>query len=355
MDAIFTKTDKDKAKVKHNKLWFKRATVDFPLTDEQYEIFKKGYAPDWDCRFEPVYMDGWFYITRSGFWLFKFKYEKKKDGLWHITANYDTRHTPGYSVMLNVIGEGRFERPIFTERDIKRYLKALKNTARIPLAVDSKPSKCEICHSKVKPVSIGEPTPETWRKIERGQLIDYGCCLSEDTPEWACPTCGQGYKDTHDEWNANMCDIIYSQRPKVCKKCGGKVLEIVYGYPSHETFEMAKRGEVILGGCCIEEDQPDMACRDCHQGYKKFIPDYMREDFFPDLLGGYKDDEANGNGDEDAAMDMLSDEFGALEAKVMGAKGAMNRGIPREEALKKYGLTEQEYEDGYRLVFLNED
>ncbi|MCM1071813.1 MAG: hypothetical protein NC210_05000 [[Clostridium] fimetarium] len=216
MDAIFTKTDKDIAKVKHNKLWFKRATVDFPLTDEQYEIFKKGYSPDWDCRFEPVYMDGWFYITRSGFWLFKFKYEKKKDGLWHITANYDTRHTSGYSVMLNVINEGYFERPIFTERDIKRYLKALMNTVRIPLAVDSKPSRCVICHSKVK--LIGEPTSETRGKIGRGQLIDYGCCMGKDYPDWACPTCGQAYKDRHDEWNANMRYIIYSQRPKVCKK-----------------------------------------------------------------------------------------------------------------------------------------
>lgn len=67
-------------------------------------------------------------------------------------------------------------------------------------------------------------------------------------------------------------------------------LEIVYGYPSRETFKLAQRGEVILGGCCIEENQPDMACRDCHQGYKKFIPDYMREDVLPDLLAGYRDD-----------------------------------------------------------------
>lgn len=278
MDAIIAQTERELDKVKHNRLWFKRATVDFPLTDEQYEIFRKGYAPDWDCRFSPIYMDGWFYITRSGFWLFKFKYEKKKDGLWHITANYDTKHTPGYAVMLNVIHEGYFEPRIFSERDINRYLDALKNTVRIPLAVDQMPSRCEICGSKVKPVSIGEPTPDTWRKIECGQMIDYGCCVSEDTPEWVCPTCGQGYKDTHDEWNANLRDIIYSQRPKVCKKCGGKVLEIVYGYPSHETLMLAERREIALGGCCIVDNQPDMVCKDCHQKYKKFNPDYLGGD-----------------------------------------------------------------------------
>lgn len=63
---IEARTNEEIAKVAKNRLWFKRETVDFPLTDEQYEIFKKGYAPDWDCRFAPVFMDGWFYITRSG-------------------------------------------------------------------------------------------------------------------------------------------------------------------------------------------------------------------------------------------------------------------------------------------------
>lgn len=209
MCEIFAITDSDIAKVENNQLWFKRATVDFPLTDEQYKIFKNGYAPDWECRFAPVFMNGWFYITRSGHWLFKFKYEKKEDGLWHITANYDTHFIPGYSVMLNVIREGYFEPQIFTERDSQRYLNALKETHRIPLAVDDKPTYCEICRSNVKPVFFGEPTPETWHKIELGQVIAYGCCISNDSPEWACPTCGQGYKDRHDEWNRSIC-LTYS-------------------------------------------------------------------------------------------------------------------------------------------------
>lgn len=63
MNAIIANNEKEIAKVKNNKLWFKRAAVDFPLTDEQYAVFKKGYAPDWDCRFAPVYMDG--FILRA--------------------------------------------------------------------------------------------------------------------------------------------------------------------------------------------------------------------------------------------------------------------------------------------------
>lgn len=123
---IEARTKEEISKVAKNRLWFKRETVDFPLTDEQYDIFKKGYSPDWDCRFAPVYMDGWFYIMRSGVWLFKFKYEKnKKDGLWHITANYDTPFGSGFGFLLNVIHEGYFEPRIFSERDMQRYIYAM--------------------------------------------------------------------------------------------------------------------------------------------------------------------------------------------------------------------------------------
>ena len=39
----------------------------------------KGYDPDFDSRFAPFLLGGWFYITRSGYWLKKFKYKKGDD------------------------------------------------------------------------------------------------------------------------------------------------------------------------------------------------------------------------------------------------------------------------------------
>ncbi len=88
--CIEARTKEEIAKVAKNRVWFKRETVDCPLTDEQYEIFKKGYAPDWDCRFALVFMDGWFYITRSGFWLFKFKYESHSVSYYYtLTLFFD--------------------------------------------------------------------------------------------------------------------------------------------------------------------------------------------------------------------------------------------------------------------------
>lgn len=50
---------------------------------------------------------------------------------------------------------------------------------------------------------------------------------------------------------------------------------------------------------------------------------------------------------------LMADEIGVTDTKVMGVFGAMRRGATKEEALKKYGLTEKEYDDNIDRV-LNE-
>ena len=55
------------------------------------------------------------------------------------------------------------------------------------------------------------------------------------------------------------------QKPK-CPQCGStEVVPIVVGYPSLEMFESAERGEVALGGCCVEIDDPEWHCKDCER------------------------------------------------------------------------------------------
>ena len=39
------------------------------------------------------------------------------------------------------------------------------------------------------------------------------------------------------------------------------IVPIVFGYPSEELFEMAERGEVVLGGCELPEDYPKYYCK----------------------------------------------------------------------------------------------
>ena len=63
--------------------------------------------------------------------------------------------------------------------------------------------------------------------------------------------------------------IKVSSKPDKCPKCGGKVLSILYGDPMDEAIEAYKRGEIILGGCCIMLDEsgnslmPDWQCKEC--------------------------------------------------------------------------------------------
>jgi len=40
-------------------------------------------------------------------------------------------------------------------------------------------------------------------------------------------------------------------------------VDIAYGYPGPEMLDAAGRGEIVLGGCCIMDDDPDRACTEC--------------------------------------------------------------------------------------------
>lgn len=64
-------------------------------------------------------------------------------------------------------------------------------------------------------------------------------------------------------------------KPTVCPNCGGKVVPIIYGEPIPETFESSERGEVVLGGCCVEVNEdgvilnPEWACVECNKQFIK--------------------------------------------------------------------------------------
>lgn len=49
-----------------------------------------------------------------------------------------------------------------------------------------------------------------------------------------------------------------------CDACAGdSVVPVVYGLPTEEAFESARRGEIALGGCIIDFDNPTLACTSC--------------------------------------------------------------------------------------------
>ncbi len=48
-----------------------------------------------------------------------------------------------------------------------------------------------------------------------------------------------------------------------CERCGAPMLEVVYGMPSPELVEAVDRGEVVAGGCLLDEGQPAWRCSSC--------------------------------------------------------------------------------------------
>jgi hypothetical protein len=90
----------------------------------------------------------------------------------------------------------------------------------------------------------GLPDEHPWMPLQRLAEQIMECIPSEPRPPVACPRCHA----TH-------------------------IIPILYGLPTVETFEQAQRGELILGGCCHEKDDPDRHCKDCgHQWLMQATP-----------------------------------------------------------------------------------
>ena len=54
---------------------------------------------------------------------------------------------------------------------------------------------------------------------------------------------------------------------RVCPSCGGKLVPILYGLPDAEGFAASERGEVVLGGCTIMGDDPQLHCLKCGEAF----------------------------------------------------------------------------------------
>jgi len=49
-----------------------------------------------------------------------------------------------------------------------------------------------------------------------------------------------------------------------CPQCGSeRAVPIVYGMPGGETIEASERGELVLGGCVVSDDDPEWSCLGC--------------------------------------------------------------------------------------------
>ena len=55
----------------------------------------------------------------------------------------------------------------------------------------------------------------------------------------------------------------------ICPMCGGRLIPILYGMPTHDAVEAAKRGEIILGGCVVAPDDPTHGCPECRGRFRE--------------------------------------------------------------------------------------
>ena len=62
------------------------------------------------------------------------------------------------------------------------------------------------------------------------------------------------------------------EAPNLCPNCDSdKVIPIVYGFPTEETFERERNGELITGGCTIYDGlSPKWHCKRCGQEWGVF-------------------------------------------------------------------------------------
>ena len=61
--------------------------------------------------------------------------------------------------------------------------------------------------------------------------------------------------------------IFRDRKPRTCPSCNGKnVAPILWGYPMEtaEHTQALHEKKIILGGCCISDNDPTWECADCY-------------------------------------------------------------------------------------------
>ena len=48
-----------------------------------------------------------------------------------------------------------------------------------------------------------------------------------------------------------------------CQRCNTGMLPVMYGFPGPEMADDAMQGKIILGGCCVTENDPRWQCPAC--------------------------------------------------------------------------------------------
>lgn len=98
--------------IEHSPEWEEERVEHIALTEAEYASLKAGFAPDWDFRYEPRYINGWHYFSHTGYWVKKFRFELKSDGMYHLERSYTTKIERGRNILVESFIEGYYDPPI---------------------------------------------------------------------------------------------------------------------------------------------------------------------------------------------------------------------------------------------------
>ena len=158
-----------------------------------------------------------------------------------------------------------------------------------------------------------------------GEALKY--CLEEDDFELLIDDIKQANPQKTGVYYMSWIDrITFRFDTETCPDCGGRLIPIVWGLPGRDLLESAERGEVFLGGCCVEINSPNYHCRSCgHEfdlGYEGLNIEYgdSKLNFYIE----YKIDELLSNLKSDSlvfirSLDSLKRELGGYDDKEFNA------------------------------------
>ena len=109
-----------------------------------------------------------------------------------------------------------------------------------------------------------ESRSETEELLRNNEAVVYDGDNYVDTPAWQCTACNAYFfKDDYPPVR-----YVFVEKPIECPVCHSKrIANIQYGEPSFdkELRNQEIKGEIIIGGCCVEADYPAWRCYDCEQ------------------------------------------------------------------------------------------
>ena len=125
------------------------------------------------------------------------------------------------------------------------------------------------------------------------------------------------------------------KKPK-CPKCGSsKAIEIIYGMPPSDLAEQEEQGKIKLGGCCIDEKNPNWHCKDCEHEWEDYMANITKKELIDRIAQIHQVQSATTRRVIQAFLDEVINElanghrlefrdFGVFETKTRAAREAQN-------------------------------